>query len=111
MFKGLSAGALLLANGDILGCSGIVSSIYLNPKETLFKASKAKWKTVFVSTFLVTSRMLEQLGQTKQSLKVERDIIAQSSTLPVVSSLGFCVAGFLVGFGTRLGNGCTTGHG
>ncbi|MFB6350620.1 MAG: YeeE/YedE family protein, partial [Bradymonadaceae bacterium] len=27
------------------------------------------------------------------------------------STLGFVVAGLLVGFGTRLGNGCTSGHG
>ena len=27
------------------------------------------------------------------------------------SDLGFCVAGFMVGFGTKLGNGCTSGHG
>jgi uncharacterized membrane protein YedE/YeeE len=104
---GLSAGALLLGNGDILGCSGIVSSIVLKPK-----VSKAKWKNIFVSTFLLTSRMLVQLaGQNKQKLELEKNIIAQSSSLPVVSTLGFCVAGFLVGFGTRLGNGCTTGHG
>ena len=27
------------------------------------------------------------------------------------SILGFCIGGFLVGFGTKLGNGCTSGHG
>jgi len=25
--------------------------------------------------------------------------------------LGFALAGFLVGFGTKMGNGCTSGHG
>ncbi|CAN0193969.1 unnamed protein product, partial [Hapterophycus canaliculatus] len=30
---------------------------------------------------------------------------------PAVSTLGYVVAGFLVGLGTRLGNGCTSGHG
>ena len=25
--------------------------------------------------------------------------------------VGFCLAGLLVGFGTKLGNGCTSGHG
>eukprot|EP00956_Cyclotella_meneghiniana_P013244 scaffold18978_cov74-Cyclotella_meneghiniana.AAC.7 len=34
-----------------------------------------------------------------------------SPDVPMVSPLGFVVGGFLVGFGTRLGNGCTTGHG
>ncbi|CAM9426106.1 unnamed protein product, partial [Ectocarpus fasciculatus] len=30
---------------------------------------------------------------------------------PALSSLGYVVAGFLVGLGTRLGSGCTSGHG
>lgn len=28
-----------------------------------------------------------------------------------MSTLGYVVAGFLVGLGTRLGSGCTSGHG
>jgi hypothetical protein len=28
-----------------------------------------------------------------------------------LSAIGFAFAGFLVGFGTKLGNGCTSGHG
>jgi len=31
--------------------------------------------------------------------------------MQIASPLGFLLGGFLVGFGTRLGNGCTTGHG
>jgi hypothetical protein len=31
--------------------------------------------------------------------------------MPIASPLAFIVGGFLVGFGTKLGNGCTTGHG
>ena len=31
--------------------------------------------------------------------------------VPDVSIVAIAVAGFLVGFGTRLGNGCTSGHG
>lgn len=107
---GLSAGVLLLGNGDILGCSGIVSSIFVKPKET-FGKSNGKWKVLFVTAFLLTSRLVLKLGQTREELEVERQIVAQSSSLPIVSNLGFAVAGFLVGFGTRLGNGCTTGHG
>jgi uncharacterized membrane protein YedE/YeeE len=33
------------------------------------------------------------------------------STVPIASPLAFIVGGFLTGFGTKLGNGCTTGHG
>lgn len=107
---GLSASLLLLGNGDILGCSGIVSSIFVKPKETL-GTSKGKWKIVFVSAFLISSRLISCFGQTSQSLEMEQKMVATYSSLPEVSTLGYCVAGLFVGFGTRLGNGCTTGHG
>jgi hypothetical protein len=32
-------------------------------------------------------------------------------SIPIVSMVGYLIGGFFVGFGTRLGNGCTTGHG
>lgn len=32
-------------------------------------------------------------------------------SIPIVSMAGYLLGGFFVGFGTRLGNGCTTGHG
>jgi uncharacterized membrane protein YedE/YeeE len=109
--QGLSAGILLLGNGDILGCSGIVSSIFVKPKETLSVYNEAKWKVLFVSAFLVTSRMIVQYGPGREELGMERQMVAKISTLPVVSNLGFVISGLFVGFGTRLGNGCTTGHG
>ena len=33
------------------------------------------------------------------------------STMPMVSPVGYILAGLLVGLGTRMGNGCTSGHG
>ena len=108
--KGLSATVLLLGNGDILGCSGIVSSIFVKSKETL-GYSKGKWKVLFITAFLIASRAISQWGDSKETLMAEQKMMAESKSLPIVSTLGFCVAGFLVGFGTRLGNGCTSGHG
>jgi uncharacterized membrane protein YedE/YeeE len=35
----------------------------------------------------------------------------ESASFPSVSYIGYAIAGFLVGFGTRLGHGCTSGHG
>ena len=36
---------------------------------------------------------------------------ASSSYISDLSFLGFAISGFLVGFGTKLANGCTSGHG
>ena len=109
-FTGLSAVTLLLGNGDILGCSGIVSSIFVKPSKNI-GTSEWVWKVTFVTAFIISSRILAQFERSDQSLRMEREIVAQSSTLPFVSSLGFAVSGFAVGFGTRLGNGCSSGHG
>jgi len=98
---GLSAANLLLFNGDILGASGIISQILLQPRKTLHDPSLL-WKTVFMASFLLTTQIF--MGNS-----------AVSSPLmqlpPLVSPLGYTIGGLLVGFGTKLGNGCTSGHG
>ncbi|KAL3807039.1 hypothetical protein ACHAXA_010426 [Cyclostephanos tholiformis] len=101
---GLSAATLLIFNGDILGASGLMSSFVVAPKKTLTDPSQ-HWKLAFVAAFSLTTRML-----------IGRDELSDESQgyyfgLPMVSPLGFIAGGFLVGFGTKLGNGCTTGHG
>lgn len=93
---GLAAGILLLFNSDILGASGIMSGVTLSPVKALQDPAQ-HWKLVFLSSFLVTARFF--------SSAVE-DPDAQPLSL-----LGYALAGFFVGFGTRLSNGCTSGHG
>ena len=96
---GLAAAVLLLFNGDILGASGILSSILNNPVKALQDPSQY-WKISLLASFLFTSTHL--LG----SSYVE----APQSTNAVPPSIyGLIVGGFLVGLGTKLGNGCTSG--
>ena len=90
---GLSAALLLLLNGRISGISGIVGGL-LAPKN-----SDARWRAVFVAGLL--------LGAFGYELAMGGAIpIRMQASLPVL-----VVAGLLVGFGTRLGSGCTSGHG
>jgi len=98
---GLSAATLLLFNGDILGASGLMSSFVVAPKKTLTDPSQ-HWKLAFLAAFCLTSVNLNALKDESQGYY---------PGLPIVTPLGFIVGGFLVGFGTKLGNGCTTGHG
>jgi uncharacterized membrane protein YedE/YeeE len=100
---GLSAGTLLLLNGDILGASGICSSITVTPWKAITDPSQ-HWKLVFLSSFLLTSTIY--YGPT-----FEAPVADSLSSGRSISTLGNILAGFLVGFGTKLGNGCTTGHG
>jgi uncharacterized membrane protein YedE/YeeE len=104
---GLSAATLLLFNGDILGASGLASSLVVSPRKTFTDPSQT-WKLSFLAAFWLTSRLYIAYVD-KDALKDPS--MNSNSEIPIVSSLGFIAGGFLVGFGTRLGNGCTTGHG
>ncbi len=90
---GLAATMLLLLNGRLSGISGIVGGL-LAPK-----SSDAGWRVVFVAGLLLGA--LIYMLATGGALAV-----TMQASLPVL-----VVAGLLVGFGTRLGSGCTSGHG
>jgi uncharacterized membrane protein YedE/YeeE len=98
---GLSAASLLLMNGDILGASGITSSTFLHPIKTLQHSSN-HWKLAFLASFFSVGAFL---------LGPKYDLAEANAQSRPLSMLGYAVAGFFVGFGTRLGNGCTSGHG
>ena len=90
---GLSAAAMLLFNGKIAGVSGIVGGL-LSPthNETL-------WRAVFVAGLVTGGLIMAQFTPHSFNIGVSR------------SGGALILAGLLVGFGTRLGNGCTSGHG
>lgn len=90
---GASASLLLLFNGRIAGISGILSGA-VAPSQ-----SDRGWRLAFVAGLILGPLLVFLFRQ--ETL----DITLQGS-LPVL-----LIAGFLVGFGTRLGNGCTSGHG
>lgn len=93
----MAAATLLLFNGDILGASGIISSVVLSPKNSIIDESQ-HWKMVFLATFLVTSYL-----STRPSSDARNERL--------LSTYAYGLAGLMVGFGTKLGNGCTSGHG
>lgn len=105
---GLSAATLLLFNGDILGASGLMSSFVVAPVKTLTDPSQ-QWKLSFLAAFALATRVYVTLID--PDALTDQRLGYGDSSVPIVSPLGFVIGGFLVGFGTRLGNGCTTGHG
>ena len=90
---GLSTALMILFNGKIAGISGIVGGLLVR------KGSEVGWRAVFVVGLLLGAfvYMLATGGLIPVNLQ---------ASLPVM-----VVAGLLVGFGTRLGSGCTSGHG
>jgi len=90
---GLAATLMLWTNGRITGISGIVGGIRI-PSET-----GSAWRLAFVIGLLLGPILYIVAGG--RSL----DIVTQASPLLSI------IAGLAVGFGTRLGSGCTSGHG
>src|SRR5258706_9109926 len=87
---GLASVWLLAANGRIAGVSGILHGIFVPPE--------AEWRAWFISGLLLAG------------------LAWQAAGAPVPLREGFtpgwiAAAGLLVGFGTRMGSGCTSGHG
>lgn len=91
---GSAAALLLLLSGRIAGVSGMVA------KATRIGSGGTPWSQA--TAFLVGL----PIGAALIALFVRAPEIAVTSSLPLL-----IVAGLLVGFGTRLGNGCTSGHG
>jgi uncharacterized protein len=90
---GLAVTLMLLLNGRIAGISGIVGGL-LTPKD-----GDTGWRVAFVLGLLIGAiAYFLTLGG-----PAPVDVLASPPAI--------LVGGLLVGFGTRLGSGCTSGHG
>ncbi|MBN8988686.1 MAG: YeeE/YedE family protein [Rhizobiales bacterium] len=90
---GLSAVLLMVLTGRIAGISGIFAGL-LN-----VRSEDKAWRFAFLAGMMLVPVIAGWLGHgmASPSLPASWTVIA--------------VAGLLVGFGTRLGSGCTSGHG
>jgi len=90
---GIAAALLALLQGRIAGISGIVGGL-LAPRA----AGDTGWRLAFVGGLLLAPLLYR--------------LVAEWQAPAVDAGWGtLVVAGLLVGFGTRLGSGCTSGHG
>ncbi|GHC55377.1 hypothetical protein GCM10010096_30380 [Alcaligenes pakistanensis] len=89
---GLAASILVLFNGRVFGISGLLSGTWSGA------AGDKAWRWMALLGLAAAPWVYRLAGE----------------TVPVVQSqpwVWVVVAGLLVGFGTRLGSGCTSGHG
>lgn len=97
---GLAAAAFILVNGRILGISGIVGGLLSAGR------GEGAWRLAFLAGLLLSPLAAKALaggGLWPAGVPVPPRIAAGTLTL--------IAAGLLVGYGTRLGSGCTSGHG
>ena len=90
---GLSATLLLWLNGRIAGISGIVNGVVFP------RAGEVWWRIAFLLGLVIAAGLYMAF--------------VPGAPLPRTDfpRIGLIAAGLLVGFGTRMGNGCTSGHG
>jgi uncharacterized membrane protein YedE/YeeE len=90
---GLSATLLLWLNGRIAGVSGVFNGVLFQQR------GDVSWRVAFLAGLVVAGGLYMAY--------------VPGAALPRTdfSRTGLVVAGLLVGFGTRMGNGCTSGHG
>lgn len=90
---GLSATLLLWLNGRVAGVSGIVDGVVFP------KTGDVAWRLAFLVGLVAAGGVYMAL--------------VPGAPLPRTDfpRIGLIAAGLLVGFGTRMGNGCTSGHG
>ena len=90
---GLSATLLLWTTGRVAGISGIVGGL-LRPA-----AAELPWRVAFVVGLIAAPLLFRAAG-------------GMTPPIAVTPSLGLAIiGGLLVGYGTQLGSGCTSGHG
>jgi uncharacterized membrane protein YedE/YeeE len=90
---GLAATLLLWLNGRVAGVSGILNGVIFP------RRADVDWRAAFL------------IGLVAAAGAYMASVPGAPFPREGFSRTGLIVAGLLVGFGTRMGNGCTSGHG
>ncbi len=90
---GLSVAMMLLLGGSVAGISGIVG------RSLKLDFGPAAWRPAFILGLLLAIPLVTLVQGAEPSYLLEANLDV------------LLVAGLLVGIGTRIGNGCTSGHG
>ncbi len=89
---GLSVALFFILNGRMVGISGIASNL-------LFSKNKRFENFLFLAGLIISPLVYKLIFDKEISVSISNSLIL------------LILAGVMVGFGTRIGNGCTSGHG
>jgi uncharacterized membrane protein YedE/YeeE len=90
---GLAVSFMLLLNGRVTGISGIISGVLERQK------GEAAWRYLFLLGMILGGFLIQF---------IEPALLNNSTDISFTKVI---LAGLLVGYGTVLGSGCTSGHG
>jgi uncharacterized protein len=91
---GLAALLLMLFNGKIAGISGILQGVFWQSKTT-----ERVWRLCFIIGIILGSFLFSLSSLFDQQTRLDFPLWL------------LALSGLLVGIGTSIGNGCTSGHG
>lgn len=100
---GLAAALLMLFNGRIMGVSGIAGTfinMLFTPQARTAQSGEFYWRGFFLFGMILGGILLSKFTNTF----VEAAMVTSNPAVIIA-------AGLLVGVGTRMGWGCTSGHG
>jgi hypothetical protein len=89
---GVASAMLMLLTGRLAGVSGILGG-------ALTSGTDRAWRAAFIAGLIAAAVIAPLFGAPSPAHLVSSNLVL------------FAVAGLLVGFGSRMGNGCTSGHG
>lgn len=93
MLIGLAGAIFLLGNGKIMGASGIIGGLVDG------SGRSDKWdRVIFLAGVILAPVLVMQFAGNPDTKATDNYLI-------------LAIAGLLVGIGTRVANGCTSGHG
>ncbi len=91
---GLAAAILIIAVGRVMGASSILAGVLGGGNE-----GETAWRVTFLVGLMLAPTLLLALSMPVPAPRIETPVWL------------LAIGGLLVGFGTRLGSGCTSGHG
>lgn len=92
---GLAALLLMALNGRVMGVSGILGGLLANQPAP----GERGWRLAFILGTILGPVLV--MAATSSSVEIR----------PVASGFWLMLAGLIVGLGTAIGSGCTSGHG
>lgn len=91
---GLAAAVMIVFNGRIAGVSGVLGGLMFDGN-----GSDRRWRSMFLGGMVLGAVLLTTLVTSLPAGRLQ------------TGWLGMAIAGLIVGYGTRMGSGCTSGHG
>lgn len=105
---GLSAGVLMLWNGRIAGISGILAGALPGMSQA---GRERHWRLAFLAGLLLAGWLLPHWLASQLPALPTLPATLSAAEATGSSPARLVLAGLLVGLGTRVGSGCTSGHG